>query len=62
MVRAVLVDAGPVECVCSHQIVSKSKSKLTSRFYVDIVQANDYEFHAAVLLLRLLCQQAMLHG
>jgi hypothetical protein len=35
---------------------------LTSSFYVAIVQTNGYQFHAASLLLRLLCRQAMLHG
>lgn len=40
----------------------KEQRKLTSGFHIAIVQANGYEFHAANLLLRLLRQQAMLHG
>jgi hypothetical protein len=40
----------------------KGRPELTCGFDVVIVQGNGYEFHAAILLLRLLRQQAMLHG
>lgn len=38
------------------------RRELTFHFNIVIVHPNGCEFHAANLLLRLLCQQAMLHG